>query len=241
MSELDKIKERIQNLLNKTVKNGATRAEAESSLAKANELMTKYMIEKHDLEDYKLSDCIRLEVKIPRRDSCLTTLYGLLAYAFDCEFFYRKRLREGTFFGYSVDIQMCSYLYDVVTNSLLSEIKRFKGSRKWAEYKSQGCSSQEMVTDFVRGFCAAISRRLLEMREERVAAVYESTGTNLVVLKAESVAQELGRIEPNIKEAKSSPPPAPRNNCYRDGAIKGHEVELNKALQTKETDELCQR
>lgn len=57
------IKAKINALLAKNVENGATEAEANIALEKAQELMTKYMIAQSELE-IKNTKCVKLEVPI---------------------------------------------------------------------------------------------------------------------------------------------------------------------------------
>ena len=63
----DKLKLKIQALLNKTPENGATVEEAASAIEKAQQLMKDYMISEGDLNDpYLGQDCILAELELPR-------------------------------------------------------------------------------------------------------------------------------------------------------------------------------
>lgn len=72
MTDMNKIAEKIQHLLNKTVDNGATEAEAQAALLMAQKLMAKYNIELEQQTGSKDFKCSLEETKIkpnPRNNS----------------------------------------------------------------------------------------------------------------------------------------------------------------------------
>lgn len=76
MNDLNKIAEKIQHLLDKTVANGATEAEAQSALLMAQKLMAKYNIAEGDIGSaekitYSLEQC---KVKVNPRSKWMSTI-----------------------------------------------------------------------------------------------------------------------------------------------------------------------
>ena len=72
MTDMNKIAEKIQHLLNKTVENGATEAEAQAALLMAQKLMAKYNIELEQQTGSKDFKCSLEETKVkpnPRNNS----------------------------------------------------------------------------------------------------------------------------------------------------------------------------
>lgn len=64
MTDMNKIAEKIQHLLNKTVENGASEAEAQSALLMAQKLMAKYNIELEQQTGSKDFKCSLEETKV---------------------------------------------------------------------------------------------------------------------------------------------------------------------------------
>lgn len=76
MENMDKIAEKIQNLLNKTVENGCTETEAQTALLLAQKLMAKYNIEQNALAggekiNYSLEAC---KVKVNPRSKWMCVI-----------------------------------------------------------------------------------------------------------------------------------------------------------------------
>ena len=72
MTDMNKIAEKIQHLLNKTVENGATEGEAQAALLMAQKLMAKYNIELEQQTGSKDFKCSLEETKVkpnPRNNS----------------------------------------------------------------------------------------------------------------------------------------------------------------------------
>lgn len=229
MSNLDAIKRKIKNLLNRTVEHGATKEEAETSLQLANRLMTRYMIEKHQLGDNDNNVCSQIEVELTRRNPCITSMLSYLAEAFECEFFYQRRRKKGWFFGYSADLDMCRYLHGLIINSMENELNFYKASDIYSAYRWAGHNARVLNNDFIEGFCSALKSKLIVLREKKKKEVKLSTGTDLILVKEDLVSQELKKVHPDIV-TKSIKPREVKTNCYYDGKKKGEELQLNMGI-----------
>lgn len=230
-TNLEKIKHKISALLNRTIENGATKHEAETCIKLASQLMTKYMIEKHQLNDAKNEICVEKRVKLTRKNKSITTLSSSIAHTFDCEFLWFSK--TGIFFGYSCDVDICIYIHDIAIRALESEIRDYKKSNEMKSYTTRGYNSRIVINDFIDGFCDSIRLKLFEVKDKRKNEIKLSTGTDLVLAKEQVVSQELGKAYPKAKKNKTKE----RKNqttSYIDGREKGDKVSLNLAISQEQ-------
>lgn len=223
---------KILALLDRTEKRGATKHEAEIALRKANELMTEYSITEFDLKKVDRSSFVEKSIKYKRQSS--TWIYTHLADAFDCEFFYYSRLKEGVFFGFEIDVKICIHFANMLTDVLESEIKNYKKSRQYY-YLVYDYQPQAIIHNFVSGFTEEIESKLKELKDQRNAKIQESTGTALMVIKAEQV-QEAFKLKHQPKPSKEREVVF-INGAYISGGDSAEAVQFNPAIES-EADEL---
>lgn len=193
----DKIKAKINALLQKTTANGASQQEMESALKKANQLMLEYFISEHDLKDFKIIEkCILKEVPLIKSGYDFTLFYHALSQLFDCEHFYNsKRI---AFFGFEQDTEFCAYFYNVIINACIAEKNRYIKTEHYAQMKKQH-HGRTLISSFIKGFQISVAKKMTVMYEERKRNVPESYG--LMVLEKEKEVQ-LQYEEMNFKVRK---------------------------------------
>lgn len=194
--DIEAIKRKIRALLSRTPENGATIAEAEVALKKANQLMTEYAIEKYQLGGGEAKRCIEKKIVLHRVGTHITNLASVIGFSFDCEFFYNTYRKDGTYFGYETDVEMCVYFYDLIMNALENEIDKYKSTYDY-QVDARYYSPKTVVNSFIKGFTDAIAKKLFLMKHERENNVIKATGTNLVLVK--NVREELEKKHPDIK------------------------------------------
>ncbi len=194
LAALDRLKTRIQGLRSKTMDNGCTEAEALLAAAKVAELLDRYDLSLTDVE-IRDAECEQREYETYRKkraplDGCI----GAIADFCDCRVWREKnQVREAryVFFGLRSDIEVAHYLTELIDNAVRSELGRYKISAGYRRFRHQ---DRHMAnSSFALGMVASIADKLKAMKTER-DAVNNSTGRDLVVLKASVVDAELQKL-----------------------------------------------
>lgn len=230
MDKKEKILKKIKALLNRTVANGATFNEAEIAFRKAGQIMKEYCISEQEVNDFQPTNFIESKVKMTRFGD-FTTLATAIADFFDCEFFWQRGLKRGTFFGYDVDAELCVYFYDIAKNALESGIKNFKKSYKY-HCLTYNNSPSKLTLSYIRGFCLKLASKLKEMKKEQDAEIL-STGTSLILVKQEMVKSEFDKLHQDIKEQKSRSIDVD-SIALNAGVDDAKKVQFHKGIKTKE-------
>ena len=198
MENKEKIKLRIRALLNKTVENGATEAEAIAALRKANELMVQYYISEHDLKDPFAGEKITLkETSLIKSGYDLTFFYPFLAQLFDCEYFYNPY--RIAFFGFQEDVQLCDFFYTLIVKACLREKDRYMKSKEFKSLK-QVYHGKTLAASFIKGFLLKVSDKMNEMYKNRKSTVPENMGL-VLVQKSERVKSEYKKLDLTVRSA----------------------------------------
>jgi hypothetical protein len=234
MSEVDKIKRRVFNLLNKTVENGCTEAESMSAARIAGELMDAYELTISDIE-IKNTACIEYAINIGgiNRIPWDTAITALAKYC-DCIVWFSKGYKwsgDGEssykFFGMKHDIEMVEYLYKVISGAADYEYSLF---RETDEYINARTNRRRATSSFYKGFAVAIRAKLNEMKSDRVASTMEKTGRSLVALKDVTVKEEFAKH--GVKLGKVYRSHKYDNGAYSSGHNAGSKVKLNSAVKS---------
>lgn len=223
---MEKIKAKIKALLSKTIDNGATKQEMESSLKKANELMIQFFISEHDLKDTDVIEkCIMVEVPLVKTRYDMTLYYNSLSKLFDCEYFYNsKRI---AFFGHKQDTQMCEYFYNLISKTCLNEKEKYKSS---IEYQEMKCfhHGKTLISSFIKGFLIEVALKVERMYDERKSNIPESYGL-MVIEKKSKVKKEFEKLDFKISMNKSKEM-IYEEVAFNSGRKKGREIEIVQGL-----------
>ena len=138
LTELDKLKTRIQALRAKTIDNGCTEEEALSAASKVAQLLDRYDLSLSDVE-MREAPCERLEYETWRKkripiDGCV----GAVAHFCDCRV-WREKNQAGearyVFFGLRSDVAVAHYLTELIDTAVRSELGRYKTSPDYRRFR----------------------------------------------------------------------------------------------------------
>jgi hypothetical protein len=230
LAALDRLKNRIQGLRSKTMDNGCTEAEALLAAAKVAELLDRYDL---SLTDVELRDalCEHREYETYRKkriplDDCI----GAIANFCDCRG-WREKNRAGearyVFFGLRSDIEVAHYLTELVDNAVRSELGRYKISDEYRRFRHQ--DRHLANSSFALGMVASIADKLTVMKTER-DAVKNSTGRDLVVLKASVVDAELEKLDLRLRTVRQSTRMV-SPTAYEAGGAAGTSLAINPGIR----------
>jgi len=229
LTELDKLKTRIQALRAKTIDNGCTEDEALSAAAKVAELLDRYDLSLTDVE-MRETPCERLEYETRRKkripiDGCI----GAVAHFCDCRV-WREKNQTGesryVFFGLRSDIAVALYLTELIDTAVRCELGRYKTSRDYGRFRHK--ERHIANASFALGMVASIADKLTAMKAGRDEA-NNSTGRDLVVLKTAIVDAELEKLDLNLRRA-----PGGRRmvsaSAYEAGSSAGASLAINPGI-----------
>jgi hypothetical protein len=227
---LDRLKTRIQGLRSKTTDNGCTEAEALLAAGKVAELLDRYDLSLTDVE-IRDAACEQREYETYRKkripiDGCI----GAVANFCDCRV-WREKNEVGharyVFFGLRSDIEVAHYLTEVIDNAVRFELGRYKTSADYRRFRYQ--DRHIANSSFTLGMVASIADKLKAMKRER-DMVNNSTGRDLVVLKASVVDAELKKLDLKLRTVRRttrlvSP------TAYEAGGAAGASLAINPGLR----------
>lgn len=202
---MESVLNKINALLNKTIENGATEAEAASALAMAQRLMTQHMIEAHQLAEHaKDKTCKQITIPMFKTPYDTKALNGYISDAFDCKCWWQDRTRTVHFFGFGEDARLAAYFYNYLNNVIVNDAYRFHHSREYRRQRATGYHGKTILASFRKGMIIRLCERLEELKAERVSNVQKTTGTNLVVVKEDRVKEEFEGLNLKLRSVKSN-------------------------------------
>lgn len=232
MSETNSILKRINALLNKTVENGATEAEAASALQMAQKLMTQHMIEESQLSEFaKDKKCQTISCERFKTAYDTDALNGAIADAFDCKVWWQRT--KVHFFGFGEDARLASYFYSYLNNAVVNESEKYKKSVQFYKQKRAGCHGRSILSSFRKGMLSRLIIRLDDLKQSRVSNIVKSTGKNLVIVKTDQVNDEYQSLNLKCKSKKVSWD-VPLNLAYRHWFDKGDGVNMAGGIEESE-------
>jgi len=229
LTELDKLKTRIQALRAKTIDNGCTEDEALSAAAKVAELLDRYDLSLTDVE-MRETPCERLEYETRRKkripiDGCI----GAVAHFCDCRV-WREKNQTGesryVFFGLRSDIAVALYLTELIDTAVRCELGRYKTSRDYGRFRHK--ERHIANASFALGMVASIADKLTAMKAGRDEA-NNSTGRDLVVLKTAIVDAELEKLDLNLRRARGGRRMVSAS-AYEAGSSAGASLAINPGI-----------
>jgi hypothetical protein len=222
-ADLDRLIGRIQALRAKTVEQGCTEQEALAAAEKVAELLDRYGLSLSEL-DLQQQACEGLSVETERKrtgpvDDCVP----VVAAFFDCRVWGETttsgRLRY-VFFGLRADVVAARYLYDLIEQAFETETARFRAGTSYTEAPTG--VRRTLTNSFQIGLGRGITTKLQGLRATRETTLRTSSGRDLVVAKADVVAEELARLGLHFRTRSRSG----GRRVLRDAFEAGHEAGL---------------
>jgi hypothetical protein len=239
--ELTRVKARIKALIEKTVANGCTEAEAMSAAEMVGRLLERYALSMDEIE-IRSSRCVQREVPLggKRRrpiDGCVPSIARFC----DCKVWLAHATNEkGTgpeqtargkryvFFGFETDADLATYLFSVIDRAVTTETDNFKLThpRLRAVRLRQGTAS------FQHGLAARVAARLDDMHGEREASVktQRSTGTALILAKHQVVDDAFRETKVKLVSMRAVGAQLD-GKAYRKGWAAGEKVNLSRPVK----------
>lgn len=209
MTDRDKIIKKIRALLEMSMENGATEAEAILAAQKADDLMLQYNLHSIDIQDaeeesYGMRSRKFAEGSFKRRsyhpvDKCLVAIADFC----DCKVWLRGY--NLIFFGTKMDTEFAWYLTDMIRNAMDTEYNRAKSTlKKEAEYRGEKVHGKTLRTSFMRGMASRINERLRSMKQKRDAQIKDesikTTGTDLVIVRNDILERKFQSLGLNMSK-----------------------------------------
>ena len=221
------IVERIAQLRKMVPENGASEEEALSALAMADRLMQKHGITEADLRKVEFRRDMRTghfqqkqKVQHPSTKFCGVTIAkfcGIMTW-------WSTRLKRAEYFGMKDDVEMAEYLTKVIHDAM---------DRGWKDYlvrmpkRASGSSRHTEYWSFMLAFGNRINKRIEELMTVRV----ETTGTDLILLKDQLVAEGAKVLLPGLSLSTSRVGNMAVNGAaLAAGRAAGDRVNLNRPL-----------
>lgn len=156
---------RIRMFNNRTTANGFTDAEAQQAMERISELLTVYNIE---LSEVWLNEqsCVEMVIDTKSRRSNRGTIAVAIAKLCDCITYRRTNSdynEDFVFYGLPQDIEMVSYLYDIVDNSLKFSLNKYKNSYEYKNFRGHRGS---ITNNFIKSFIYRIVERINTLKKE---------------------------------------------------------------------------
>lgn len=175
---------RIRALMQKTVKNGCTEAEAKSAAAAVDRLMASYEI---DLDEITVKEQAVVQVIVAKAaDHPVFHASVAIAKFTDCRYWINNG-HNLLFFGFQVDTEIAEYLTHLFKRSIDRDSTPFTMFN--LEYAQADKSGQrQQLTSFQIGMATRLGERLGELKSKR-DFTQKSSGRDLVAIKTPLIEQ----------------------------------------------------
>lgn len=195
-ADRQRIYERIQGLLSKTVENGATEAEALAAANLARKLMDQYQITV-TIKDIESGD-EKVDLRVSEIFNKNTDRIASISVAIG-EYTDTKVWKSGSticFLGVGKDAEFALWLFETLVNVRDSEYTRFKQTLAFRQQQALGYHGRTLRANFTDGFAIRVSKRLREMKSAiRNEGSAESSHSNaLVPVKNQAIAKEMQKM-----------------------------------------------
>lgn len=176
--------EKIKKLLEINRSNGATEAEETAALERANVLMTKYQIERFQLQGNIKSKNVEKNEKLNDQSLSFGCFRGAVGNFFGVLALYNKNYYS--FYGFIDNVNLALSMTKRAETALSLEFTNYLCSDAYR--RNRATASRKKVKDSFRdGFYLRIAHRLEQLIDERASATVKATGTDLVALNEENL------------------------------------------------------
>ncbi len=228
-AELARVLLRIQGLRAKTVDQGCTEQEALASARKVAELLDRYGLSLGEVE-MREQACEGVGVETGRKrraplDDCVPSI----AFFCDCKVWVETTAQGAiryVFFGLPTDVEAAHYLYDLIALAFSTETARYKSED--AEFRSS--VRREGARSFQIGLAHGIAEKLKIMKSERDAALRQSTGRDLVLLKTSVIEEELEKLGLDFHAKATRRKRRVETGAYEAGRAAGRKFEPRRGV-----------
>jgi len=217
----------IEALLQKTVSNGCTEAEALLAAEKVQEIMERHGLSLADLEATdQVSACeeagIKVSEKYKQRHPIADIAYEIAS--FTSTKFWHQECRDGhhiTFFGLPEDVRIAFYLAKLIREAMNLE---------WRFYWAVNCGRTDVSPNiarksFMKGMSHRIGSRLYDMEQTRE---HRHNDCKAIVLKKEEIlAQAIKALGIKFTKGRSPNYFEADDTAYGAGDVAGARTQLN--------------
>lgn len=192
----DNIKKKIAALLNKTVSNGATEAEAEAALSKAKDLMVEYYISENELHESNpekeyVMDTTKAE-KVNGNMNITNSFCLNLSKLFDCVTFMKDKYVF--FYGEKDNVSLCMHFYQYVINTFKHEMYLYSISLEADDEMKKGLTKHAVLDSFLKGMVFGLCEKLRMLYMQRNKEIVE---TGIVLYDKRNEAKD--KLKENYK------------------------------------------
>lgn len=226
-SKKEKIRKKIESLLKKSEHNGASENEATTAMEVAKKLMNEYGITLEEVNKSKKEDFNEAFINEGRSNLHEVDLYGIslgIAKFTDTEIYtFKKDGRKAVvFFGYDNDTALAEYLREICRRAMETEWKNYSKNNNLKGHKRS----------HRKNFMIGMSNRIIErLREIKNQHINETSGTELIVAKSQTVKDAL-REKRIIKKKKSNNTTYyNKDSTFFAGKNAGNNVNLNNPVE----------
>ena len=230
--DLGRVIEWIRGLRAKTIEQGCTEQEALAAADKVAELLERYGLSLSEV-DLRQQPCEGFGIDTGRRkhgafDRCVPAIADFC----DCRV-WSETSPSGTlrfvFFGLSADVEAAHYLYDLVAIAFETETATFKSGTIYA--MMVGGEKRSAVNSFQVGLARGVSVKLETLKAERNAAVFNSTGRDLVPIKTSVIDEEFENLGLSLYAKNVSSRRRVLADAYEAGRAAGRKFEVRAGIE----------
>jgi hypothetical protein len=234
-AELNKVKARIKALIEKTVSNGCTEAEAMAAAEMVGRLLERYALTMEEI-DVREAACVQVAIPIggQRRrpiDGCVTAIARFC----DCKVWLAKDENQASyvFFGFEADTSLAAYLFALIDHAIRNELAAFRARQTHLK----GPALRTASTSFQQGMTVRVAARLDDMLRTRDASVarQRATGSALMLVKQNVVEDAFQKTDIRLVSA-AVRAKIPVNGAFKHGLEAGDRVNLNRPVTGRERD-----
>jgi hypothetical protein len=232
--ELAKVKERIRNMAARTVSAGCTEAEANQAMIKVGELLEQYNLSMSEV-DVRAETCIQMVCGTGKLKLAQHAVFTFSLGRFcNVKCWSSKAAKEWTFvfFGLESDVQMASYLFQVIDRAMATEVARYKHT---PEYQFASVHRKRLSNSFQNGFAYRINERLARLSYDaevaRQANPTMSSSTALVVVaKSKRVEEEFRKTGTRLR-MRTNATRTTEHGSAAAGRAAGDKVNLSRPVE----------
>jgi hypothetical protein len=232
---LDRVIQRIHALQAKTQAAGCTEAEAMAAAEKAEQLLRRYDVQ-FTPEQIAATECTSARIATPRkRQDALDHCAGAVARFCGCRHWMQHDGEDRithVLFGLPADVAAAETLFHVIAETFELETARFKAGETYAATPSNQRS--RATKSFRYGLTQGISDKLSELETYRARQTRNTTGQDLVPVKAQTIDDALQRLGLVFKQNSRQRTVDPQ--AYQQGIASGRAFQPEPGVHAGSTD-----
>lgn len=232
MSKRDDLINKIKALRERTVENGCSESEALSAANMLSKMMEKHGVSISEI-DIKQADCVSGSIRMGARKipSWMRYLSGLCSDHYDTEPINQKtgNIHTIIFFGFPEDVEATTALFNMLHGAINVETTRYCLSDNYKEARWH-THTNILMSSFRKGILHRVMERLKEIKDDRDKNIEKATGTSLVLVKSEKVAEDLKIAFPELGKADAPKQEALNGEALRAGYEVGKQININNQI-----------